>query len=125
MKKIFAASVIFLKFTLAWGAGWSHLFSNHNGDSYFVDPTSKRGVEIKRVWTKVNFESPQSFGALSVRSLEEFDCKGQRARILQFTAFSGKNFEGVVLNSSSAATPWLELVPESSIQKMFRIICES
>lgn len=112
-----------LHLSTAW-ADWVQIFSTDNGDSYFIDPSSQKGDEVRRVWTKVNFGSPQSFGALSVRSLEEFHCKEEKSRVVQFSAFSAVNLDGVVVNSSRSKTPWDLVVPETTRRKLFQAVCK-
>jgi len=104
-------------------AEWVSIFSNTNGDQVFIDPTSFRGVESRRLWTKTEFATPREFGLSSVVALEEFDCVNERKRIHESKAFSLKDLKGEVLRSSASVTPWVNLQPGTSEKKVFDAIC--
>ena len=95
----------------------------------YIDPaTVKKTGYTARVWTLIDLAEPvvEAGGAdkfQSIKSLEEFDCKEERQRRLQTTAFSGPMATGRVFSRSTQASEWNYVEPGSIGRAALRFIC--
>ena len=113
---------------LAMPAGaqeWRKYSSSTQGDRYF-DVRSVRAIgHMRRVWTVLDLSKRGPIGELSLRSLNEVDCKEQRARMLALTTFSESMARGDVLFSASGSTsePWEFLAPGTVGEDLLQAVC--
>ena len=81
----------------AWAA-WVPVTESESGDSYYIDPATIRvNGNLRRIWILINQKVPHPDGELSARTLQEFDCKEDRLRILAGFSHSGPMATGKVL----------------------------
>lgn len=125
MKKL-VATLLILCVGPVW-AEWVLYNSSIDGDAqFFYDPTTVKGGNIKKAWTKTELKKPlkgPQGNAFSLRTYDEFDCVNERMRTLSFEAFSERNFAGQTLYRSSEPTRW-DYVPPQTIQKtLFDNVC--
>jgi len=124
MKKLVATLLILCAGPI-W-AEWVLTSVHHDGGQIFYDPTTVKGGNIKKAWTKTELKKPikgPKGDALSFRVYHEFDCVNDRIRTLSFEAFSERNLAGQVIERSSEPTNW-DYVPPQTVQKnLFDNVC--
>lgn len=122
MRKYFL--LLFLVPFLAWGQNWQFVTKNADGISFYVDPsTIKRNGHLVRFWELADFVSgDSSYG--SIRSLSEIDCKENRTKSLDTTAFSGQMASGRILGRDDERTArWDPIPPGTAVEVMMRLVC--
>ena len=86
MRKIFF--VLLMAFSCSAWAAWENI-SKAGSYTYYVDTaTIKKEGTIHRAWVMKNRDFKLE-GEMSVRYLQEFDCKREQSRYLQISQFSG------------------------------------
>ena len=121
MKKLLATLLI-----LCAGPVWAEWFQYGDSGSskYFIDPSTIRGTTLEKAWTKVENETPDEDGWLSVRRLIEFDCSDEKERLLQFSAFDGPNLTGRVLEAHTYRdSEWVYAAPGTIAASGIEIVC--
>ena len=109
-------------------AEWVELGSTRGGTvSVYWDPsTVRKTVNGRRAWAMISFEQPQaqSYGTYqSSKSVDEFDCEGERYRNLQSSAFSGPMGTGNVVISSNSPSQWEFVIPRSVAENQLKAVC--
>jgi hypothetical protein len=98
------------------GSGWRYVTTATDKTKVYYSPrrTTRRIKGIVRTWLK--FVEPDSD---EIVGLDEFDCKGDRYRVLQETVFnsSGKG------STNSRASSWFYITPDSIIETVFEKLC--
>ena len=61
-------------------------------------------------------------GELSMKILREFDCKQQRVRVIDASAFSGTMGTGRVLGSAGGGR-WSDVLPGTTGEDILRFVC--
>jgi hypothetical protein len=107
----------------AW-AGWEEIASR-DGQALFIDQeTIRRDGSLRRVWTLCSYAAPNADGALSTKSLIEYDCADRRYRILTISAHEECMGEGRTLHVEAALDPWWrDIVPGTVAAKVHRQVC--
>ncbi len=111
----------------AW-ADWVEMGQTLEGrDIYYVDPaTLRKTADGRRLWTMATHDSPQTHQGVpyrSARELIEFDCAGERSRLLQQAFFSGPMLEGTSVYLWSGLGPWQFVAPQSVGELRFKTAC--
>lgn len=92
----------------------------------YYDPakTQKNGA-IHRVWVLQDFKQKAPDGVMSMRSLEEFDCKENRFRGISGFMYSKPMATGRTLASINTPSEWDRDLgsPSSSAKIMLKIVC--
>ncbi len=127
MKKTIAMALALAAFSSGLMAEWMDAGSNNNFTSY-ADPTSirKSGMMVK-MWSLMDFkkETQPAVGQpfRSIKSQGEYDCKGERTRILYSNYFNEKMGSGDVLSTSRNPTQWEPVSPESVANNLWKFAC--
>jgi hypothetical protein len=104
----------------AW-ANWEPFFQLDAGGVIYYDPTTIRGTNIKRVWTRAEV-SRVDITAKSQRTLKEFDCEKGTFRNLELHSFTEPNLQGFSKRTKPEGL-WEYPAPQTSANKLFEIIC--
>jgi len=111
-------------------AEWKYLTeSNYGGleSSYWVDKDSiKKNGNKRKFWGVTNYIPSNSFGALSNRYLNEFDCKEEQNRFLAFSAHSEHFAKGTILQIDEINpkdSPWKPVAPNTVNSEIMKIVC--
>src|SRR5215510_11290841 len=87
------------------------------GMTTYVDPaTIRRKGDLVMMWQLNDFKTVQTVedhSFLSTKKQREFNCAGERTRILAATQFSGNMGNGQVVWNNSTEQNWEPVVPES------------
>jgi hypothetical protein len=74
----------------------------------------------------LDFKAAQETDAyryLSSKTLSEYDCKKEQARILNFSWHSEHMGGGQVVHLDSDANEWASIPPHSGVEKLWKIAC--
>lgn len=99
-------------------AEWVEFTSNEEvGVTVYVDPgTIRRKGSLVKMWNMKDFKTNQSaaFGTyLSFKVLEQYDCEGERMRLLAYTSFSRNMGYGHTVFTNSDEGKWEPVQPGS------------
>ncbi len=117
MKRLLAIGMIL--FSHSAYAEWVKL-AESTGTIVFVDPSTKKGGLMPRVWILLDYSKPETSGESTVRSLYEADCKDGRLRGLASAYYSDS---GRVLHTDSSPEKWDYLVPGSLKERIYVYLC--
>jgi hypothetical protein len=126
MKNIALALVITAASTVVL-AGWEDAGSNDFFKSYADPATIRKSGSVAKMWSLMDFKKAthaadgQFFR--SVKNQAEYDCKGERSRILYSTYFKGAMGAGETLGTSRNSTMWEPVSPESVAQNLWNYAC--
>ncbi len=109
---------------IAWGVHWSTSaalaapapedwvkVSENDSFVFYVEPLPvERDGSVRRVWEMFDLKKTHAGheGEASIRSLNEYDCRSERYRILSASGHSGPMATGEVLWNRSEAGDWAE-----------------
>ncbi|NWG74276.1 MAG: hypothetical protein HXY24_06665 [Rubrivivax sp.] len=109
----------------AW-AGWT-LVKSADGSSHYVDPlTLRTSGHIRRISELTSTTLSSKGGAASHRMVVEYDCKDERYRLLQLTAFTGPMGTGAVFGAvdyPAGAAEWHPASPGTVAADALRVVC--
>jgi hypothetical protein len=115
----------------AW-AEWVMLGDAPGGSdlfTYYWDPaTVRKTPNGQRMWVMFSYEQQhfRSFGAYqSSKLLWEFDCGGERSRILQRTWHSGTMGAGSSINPAEDPSRWAVVSPGAVDEHALKAICRT
>jgi hypothetical protein len=101
----------------------------------YIDPdTIRREGDLVMMWQLIDFKwmqgnqgmGPLGFGPhrfFSTKTHKQFDCAGQRLRLLAFTEFSRHMGTGLAANGYVDKDNWLSVEPESINQALWEVAC--
>jgi len=120
--KLLLASLALLISSSVW-AEWDNLGVTQDG-IWVIDPSTIRKDGLNRkVWIAVNLFKAGDFGAMSIRSKVEINCKDERLRELSIDYFSKALIAGDILYSLTPQAPWAEIPPNSIYWKLLKVVC--
>ncbi len=107
-------------------ADWRLIHTDASNGKYFIDQTNIALVDgFQRVWVMNNLDKPNAQGARSFRSVEEYDCIKNTARVMQIAAFDGEMGGGNVLARRHGNGQW-STPEEGSVDKIIMLeACQS
>ena len=118
--------VLCLLLTLAAAPAWAEWVkvSENVRSVYYIDPaTIRRDGNLRRVWEIEDLKERGKGGEMSRRSLNEYDCKEERSRILSISAHSDPMAGGKTLLDYSEPGKWGYHPPETSGQEVMQFVC--
>ena len=109
-------------------AGWEPLagFTSSEADEYINRLTIQKSSQGYKVWLLHNFRTVQKAGFGSYRSLktlQEFDCGGNRRRSLANLFYPGAMADSSVAFTSKSIGNWVPVVPGSSAEAVLKEVC--
>jgi hypothetical protein len=120
--------VLTLLLAFAANPAWAEWLKASENDAvvFYVDPMSLRTVgAFRRVWELQDLRSRDLDGELSRRSFIEYDCVGQRYRVLSSSAHSGPMATGEVIANISDPDPdaWDHAPLKSVAETLLALVC--
>ncbi len=93
----------------------------------YADPASldASGKRIT-IWLLSSYKTPRKYDNgkfQSVKSQYEYDCRGERFRLLAYSLHTGARGEGAELFSDASEDKWKAVVPGSSDEKLWKRVC--
>ena len=79
----------------------------------------------RRLWVRVEIQNTNKIpnGALSMMTLQEFDCAGGRQRVISYTDYALRNMNGNVASSSDSKTEWSYVGPGTLADEWRQVVC--
>ena len=112
---------------LAAAPAWAELteIATRDDQTLLLDTaTVRKDGTLRRAWTVCNYSVPNADGALSTRSLMEYDCATSRYRILILSTHSECMAEGPPIHVEAAASPWWrDALPATVAAKLLSLVC--
>lgn len=125
--KIVAAIFLTVSHGSLWAADWKKVGGTERADFYADVSSISRTGAVAKMWTLRDYKTPQTDETgkfLSSKDLVELDCKDVNRRIV-YSSFHSKNMgDGVTLGSTTTASPWAPISPESISELMLKIACK-
>jgi surface-adhesin protein E len=111
-------------------AEWVLVHKGKDGMIVYVNPdTIRRKVEMVTMWALLDFKTVETFGDnqlfLSTKEKIEYDCDGERGRLLTFTHFSDHMGTGkaVYTDEGKGEVKWQPGEPKSVGQTLWNVAC--
>jgi len=108
-------------------AEWVKVGSNAT-DTLYIDPAirwSETGTS--KMWALNDFNVIQRVGEREPFKSEkveyEYDCKGQKSRLLYFTSHSESMAEGDVVDFNVVPAEWAPVTPNTGQEELWKIAC--
>ena len=106
-------------------AGWENFFNSNSAGQWFIDEsTLQANKDSTKVWTMTNFGAPVQGSINSARRLYELDCTSARARVLQASAWAGKNATGTQVSTIQNPQPWFYVEPGTALDGLIKVFCK-
>jgi hypothetical protein len=109
-------------------ADWVEVSHDETSVTYADPATIGRAGDVVKMWTLLDFKAPQArpyaTPYISQKTLHEYDCKEQRARIVQFLRYSENMGGGEVVPTDSAPEEWKPVVTGSIVEKLRGVACK-
>ena len=106
-------------------AEWIFLIEQ-DGVKHFVDSSVKKTDDgMRRIWVLLNMDMGAALASFSYssRSLQEWDCRQERYRILTAKTYSGLMASGSIIREMEAASDWSYIPPESIGVRYLKFAC--
>lgn len=123
MKKLLLA-ILVSAFTTSVAAEWVKIGETTEA-ILFHDPHSirKEGA-LRRVWQIQDLkEEILGAGIRSMRTQMEYDCNGERLRVLYAEAFAGQMAQGTPLDRPYRDRGWIPIPPDTLALASFKVVC--
>ena len=82
----------------------------------FYDPSTIRGREIKKFWTKT------AYLYATLKTLHETDCREQKIRSLQTSSYMNDS-SGKLINQTPVPSPWVYIAPDNGYAELIKLVC--
>ena len=117
-------ALVLLAVAPVWAA-WEEI-ARRDGETLFIEPdTIRKDGSLRRIWTMCSYAIPNAEGALSTKSLMEYDCTNGRYRILTISSHAECMGEGVTLHAEAASDPWWRESPPGTVAaRILRQVCD-
>lgn len=120
-KKLFVGLGLSVLIGIAPAQSWT-VVSASDDAVFFVDASSIRvDGSFLRIWVMTDYERHPAWK--STIGANQVDCKEDKFRALQLTAFAGPKGTGTVLGEVSYPDAWRLTVPGSAWERMIRWVC--
>ena len=110
----------------------------HNSTDVFIDASDSGAVwvvgrsvtrvnaDTVRAWTRLEYAQPTNIEGASVSSMTgyyEFDCRGQRSRMLAISAYPRHNLQGTP-DSEEGSAEWSFVRPNTIMSSVMNAVCQ-
>ena len=107
-------------------AHWVTMGDNGQAEIYIDKATITRSGDTAKMWSLQELKQPGSAGGaayVSLKRLDEYDCKEPRTRGVEISAFPKPMAQGTAVASEKGSGAWTKVAPDSAIEKMWKIAC--
>ena len=107
-------------------AQWVTMGDNGQAEIYIDKTTIARSGDTAKMWSLQELKQPGSAGGaayVSLKRLDEYDCKEARMRGVEISAFPQPMAQGTAVASEKGSGAWTKVAPDSAIEKMWKIAC--
>ena len=108
----------------AW-AEWVNVGGSNMFNSYIDPATIRKDGNLRKVWSIQDLKQRYKNGEMSRRAKEEYDCQGERSRLLSLSFHSEPMAGGTTLSSNNFENPdhWTQIPPDSAGEIILKIVC--
>jgi hypothetical protein len=126
MKKLIVFVLLWLSTSAS--AEWTYAGANEDLVAYADMTTIRKRGNMVKMWRLYDFKNAQGSSDgksyLSSMSQYEYDCGGERHRILYVSWHSGRLGDGKVVNFSASSNTWNPVTPGSIDQSLWNVACK-
>jgi hypothetical protein len=122
MKRLFLLALLLSQ--PAW-AEWTPFFET-KGSAFYMDSATIRKTDSgRRVWALVDYKEAQKGPEpyYSIKYLKEYDCAGEKTRVLQLYRHAARMGEGEVVMSDIKPTGWEVPPPDTASAQTMKQVC--
>ena len=120
-KKILFMLLAFVSSNAA--AAWVEVSETVGAFVYIDRSTIRKNGDLRRVVVIQDLKKRSPNGHLSMRSLDEYDCKEAHLRSLSLATHSEQMAAGRILWSKETPSEWHHVAPDTPTQKILGIVC--
>lgn len=121
-----AMTVLTLASLTAAAAEWTRMGDNGQAEIYIDKTTIVRAGDTAKMWSLWALKKPGSAGGaayVSLKRLDEYDCKEPRTRGVEIAAFPQPMAQGTAVASEKGSGAWTAVAPDSASESMRKIAC--
>jgi hypothetical protein len=108
-------------------AEWVKIGETESSATYVEPTTIIRAGDLARMWRMVDLRKEFSIGTdkpfMSSKGQDEYDCKGEKARVITLSFHSENMGAGDVVHFEANATGWEPVKPRSIGEILWKIGC--
>lgn len=122
-------NLLFICLLLVTNSVWAKwvMVSQNSSSTMYIDPTKIRiDGDIRKVWQLKSLIERNEFSALSQRSLNEYDCKNERTRMLSSTSHFDRMATSDAFKSRYSENihdEWHFIPPQTFEDEIFKRVC--
>jgi hypothetical protein len=106
----------------AW-AEWVKV-TETEGSVFYIDPATIRNEgNVRKVWVLQDLKQRHKDGDLSTRMRYEYDCKGDRFRMLSLSSHTGQMARGQTLVNDNEPDAWYDVPPKTITEFVLKLVC--
>ena len=108
----------------AW-AEWVSVKDSNNVKNYIDPATIRKDGNLRKVWQLQNLKQRDTDGAMSRRVRIEYDCNGERYRLLTASTHSEPmaSGKGLITTDFGNRNPWSQIPPGTASETVLKIVC--
>lgn len=122
MKEIILACLLATSAASAF-AEWTKVGESDEINFYIDFSTIRKDGGWRKVWVIHDLKQRYKGGEMSARYRSEYDCKDERTRFVSFSSHSESMAGGETLYSDSSTDPWRAIPPNTTSEKILKIVC--
>ena len=107
-------------------ADWTPVARSLEATISYDKETVKKSAAGVVIWTLTNFVSTEVLDGKHYQSAKtqfEFDCPGERYRVVATIFYEMANGTGRVINSTSLVEQWNPVAPKTMAQRLLKVAC--
>lgn len=104
-------------------AEWVKMSENDDADVYIDATTIRKEGSLRTVWQLHDEKKRNRDGTMSSRIKWEYDCSGERVRMISATSHSGSMATGKKLYNVYKASEWRDIAPATMGQNGLKVVC--
>jgi hypothetical protein len=107
-------------------AGWSQVTRSVEATIFYDRDSLRKSGTLVKMWTLTNFASTEIIEGKSHRSAKsqyEYDCAGERYRLLATIFYELADGAGKVTASEASLGSWYPVAPQSMAQRLWKVAC--
>ncbi len=120
-------SLMLLVTATAANAEWTLVDSSAELVQYVDRTTVQRKGNFAKVWNlrdlKKSSKNYQGNYYFSQKALEEYDCVGNKIRLISLVQYGQKMGGGTVVDFQNGTSPWIPVVPQTVGETLWKIAC--
>jgi hypothetical protein len=105
-------------------AEWVKYGESDNAVYYYDPSTIAKSGNDSRVWQFQDLKTRATDGSRSIRFLSEYDCKGSRFQILQWSTYPQTMLRGKAVDSGGRLEKWVDIAPGTSHAALLKDVCQ-